>query len=181
MARSIGASPDGSRSGNSVGKKTLPPPPPEVRVERSLDVCAPRFAAAVRLVIADMQALGMPVLVTETLRTAERQAFLFGFGREYDDGRGEVTRAPTHLTSWHGYGLAADLVHASRYWNATEAFWIQLGKCARARGLTWGGGWKVKDRPHVQWGRCRTSPSAKARALLAAGGLPAVWEAVGAT
>lgn len=127
-----------------------------------------------------MAALGYPVKVAETMRTAERQAYLYGFGREYDDGRGEVTKAETHLVSWHGYGLAADLVHGERFWNATRDFWDALGKCAELRGLTWGGRWTSPDRPHVQWGQCRRSPSRRARELLAQGGLPEVWRIVGA-
>ena len=85
----------------------LPLPPREVPMCRALDVLAPKFRAALEAVLAQLP----DAIVAETLRTPERQAYLYGFGRDYDDDRGIVTQAPTHLTSWHGYGLAADIWH----------------------------------------------------------------------
>lgn len=157
--------------------------PPEVPVERSLDVCAPKFAAAVRAMMADL-ARDYPErsgFAFETLRTPERQEFLYQFGREYDDGRGIVTNAPDAFSSWHGYGLAVDVVEKDATpWDAPPSFWNAIGEAAERNGLTWGGRWRRPDLPHVQWGKCRISPSDRARALLAAGGLNAVWRAVGA-
>ena len=158
----------------------LPAAPVEVPRVSSLTGTAPRFHAAIVRVIADMSAQGMPCRVVETLRSAERQAYLYGFGRLYDDGRGVVTKARTHLTSWHGYGLAADLVHAERYWNASPAFWQTLGEVAERHGLTWGGHWKSPDRPHVQWGGCPVSPGDTHRQLMSSGGIKTVWRSVGA-
>lgn len=159
----------------------LPLPPKEVPRESRLELLAPRFRAAVEAVVADMQARGHAVRVFETLRTEERQAYLYGFGRDYDDGRGPVTRAASALQGWHAYGLAADLVQADQTpWIAPQAFWQDLGTIAEQHGCTWGGRWKVVDLPHIQWGRCRKSPSQRSRDLLSAGGLTAVWAAVGA-
>lgn len=159
----------------------LPAPPREVPMDRSFATCAPKFRAAVEHVLAEMQAVGHPARVAETFRTPERQAYLFGFGREYDDGRGIVTNAPTSFTSWHGFGLAADLVSASMGWEAPRSFWDALGACAESAGLVWGGRWKFADLPHVQWGApMRVSPSVHAAELYREGGLAAVWREVGA-
>jgi hypothetical protein len=46
--------------------------------------------------------------------------------------------------------------------------------------LDWGGDWTVRDLPHVQWGKCKASPSYVARGLYASGDVEAVWKAVGA-
>lgn len=159
----------------------LPAPPPEVPRVSSLDLCAPRFAESVRLVLAEMRARGWAVRVFETLRTAERQRYLYGFGREYTDGRGIVTQAATAEHGWHFYGLAADIVQDDATpWHAPKAFWNDLGTITEAHRLRWGGRWKMVDLPHVQWGACRVSPSAHARALYQQGGPAAVWRAVGA-
>jgi peptidoglycan L-alanyl-D-glutamate endopeptidase CwlK len=159
----------------------LPKPPREVPACCALDVLAPRFRAAVERMLVAMREAGYTPRVAETLRTPERQSFLYGFGRDYDDGRGVVTKAPTSDTSWHGYGLAVDVVCAKRGWSAPDEFWRCLGAAARDEGLEWGGGWKFRDLPHVQWGKpMALAPSARAVALRDEGGLPAVWRAVGA-
>lgn len=155
--------------------------PKEVPANRDVKVLAPAVQRALARVLARMAEEGHKAIQFDTLRTAERQAFLFGFGRDYDDGRGVVTKVEDHLASWHGYGLAVDVVEDDKDpWVASQAFWNDLGRIAREEGFDWGGDWPMKDLPHLQWGKCRRSPSAKARALLKQGGAAAVWKEVGA-
>lgn len=160
----------------------LPKPPAEIKVIRSLDVLAPKFRAALERLIDAMHAKGLDATIAESLRTNERQAFLYGFGREYDDGRGVVTNSETGYTSWHFYGLAVDIISSSQEWSAPERFWQTLGLYAHREGLTWGGSWeKFPDKPHVQWGPpMRQSPSLRAKELYLNGGIEAVWREVGA-
>jgi peptidoglycan L-alanyl-D-glutamate endopeptidase CwlK len=61
------------------------------------------------------------------------------FGREYDDGRGIVTNAASNLTSWPGYGFAADIVHATKGWYAGLPWFRLMGETAKGRWLDWGG------------------------------------------
>ena len=65
---------------------------------------------------------------------------------------------------------------------ATNKPYLDLRKLTRPAvlDLDWGGDWKKPDTPHFQWGACKPSPSDQARALLASGGMVAVWKAVGA-
>lgn len=157
---------------------TIPPEPPRIA---TLEPLAPAVRRAVLLVQADVEReTGARPRVYETLRTDMRQAFLHGFGRTYDDGRGKVTQVKSAHTGWHFYGCAADLIHPTRAWNAPEDWWLVLGEAAIRHGLGWGGDWPMRDLPHVQWGRCRISPSPRAAELFAQGGYPAVWAAVGA-
>lgn len=124
---------------------------------------------------------GLPEHPFEWLRTAERQTFLHGFGRRYDDGRGKVTAALTHLNSWHGFGLAVDIVEKDATpWNAPVSFWNAIGDAAEANGLSWGGRWHRPDLPHVQWGPCPKSPTDEDRALYLSKGIEAVWVKYGA-
>lgn len=160
----------------------LPAPPHEVAASRDLSDLAPRFRERLIEALASLRAAGHDPAVAEAFRTPERQAYLYGFGREYDDGRGIVTNAASAFTSWHGYGLAVDVISASQGWDAPRSFWDALGAAAERAGLTWGGRWKFADLPHVQWGPpMRVSPSPRAAELLReGGGLRAVWREVGA-
>lgn len=149
--------------------------PKAVPVDRRLDVLAPAFR---RKIDAVLEAVPYAT-VAETLRTDARQRFLYGFGRDYDDGRGIVTYSDTALDTWHHYGLAADLIHQTKGWEAPMQWWQQLGAAAKAHGLIWGGDWTFRDYPHLQWGApMRRSPSPSAAKLLADGGVEAVWRAV---
>jgi peptidoglycan L-alanyl-D-glutamate endopeptidase CwlK len=162
---------------------TLPSPPPEVAVDRSLDELAPVFRMKVDELLFRMKSKGHDPIVAESVRTNERQTYLYGFGREYDDGRGIVTHSKDADETWHHFGLAVDIISESKQWDASPRFWNDLGANAIALGLSWGGAWRsFKDLPHVQWGSpMRQSPSPRAARLLADGGLPAVWAEVGAT
>lgn len=147
----------------------------------ALDGLAPRFRLAVEFILADVRRAGWACRVYESLRTNERQEYLYGFGREYDDGRGPVTKVPTADRGWHYYGLAVDIVQDDASpWVAPQGFWQAIGAAAERHGCAWGGRWPMVDLPHVQWGKARRSPSARARILATTGGLPAVWREVGA-
>ncbi len=158
------------------------PPQPEPSRITSTEGQAPGFVAKTDRLEAAMRTKGWHIYRIETLRTAERQTWLYGFGREYDDGRGQVTNAPTALNGWHLFGLATDYGD-SRYDAGSEPkqFYRDLEQCAVAEGLVSGSDWKREDEPHVQFGPgMRVTPSPRAAQLLASGGLPAVWQAVGA-
>lgn len=157
----------------------LPPPPAEIPVQRTSAGCAPMFVDAVTAMLADLN--DGRELPFEWLRTPERQRFLYGFGREYDDGRGVVTAAQTSLFSWHGFGLAVDVVEKDATpWSAPPTFWNRLGEAAERNGLVWGGRWKRADLPHVQFDTGSASPTADDRNLYEREGVQAVWEKYGA-
>lgn len=167
----------------------LPKPPAEVPVCRATDLLAPRFRLALARALTAMHRAGFDPIVCETLRTDERQRFLYGFGRDYDDGRGIVTHSASAAQTWHRYGLAADVISRSKRWDASAAFWRALEVAVEEEGLVSGADWDrndatrsaFKDLPHVQYGNgMRRSPSPRAAALFAAGGFEAVWREVGA-
>jgi hypothetical protein len=174
-----------------VTAKKLPKPiPAHVPAVRTLDVLAPRFRTALERVLMTLTGIGLTPMVVETLRTSARQQHLYGFGRTHDDGRGIVTHSRDADETWHGFGLAADVVCARTLYAAPPEFWAALGRaCARER-LTWGGDWngdgssadeRFLDRPHIQWGPpMRRSPSPRAARLVELGGMAALWKEVGA-
>ncbi len=143
--------------------------PPEPPVIVSLDGLAPQFYTIVLSVVPNVADL-----VNETLRTDARQAWLYGFGREYDDGRGIVTNAPTGNTSWHKFGLALDFKTPPS---------AAVAAALRAAGIALGMDWPTFiDPPHIQAGPpMRRSPSSEAALLWGDGSDPSkLWTVVGA-
>jgi peptidoglycan L-alanyl-D-glutamate endopeptidase CwlK len=149
-------------------------------VTNDLATLAPKFAAAVEQAVAACKAAGLPAMVYEAYRSAELQELYYERGRTQVPPTGTVTNARSNLYSWHGYGLAVDVIHATKEWDAPEQWFADVAVHFRAAGCRWGGEWKFKDLPHFQWGLCKPSPSDNARAIIASGGREAVWKAVGA-
>lgn len=162
----------------------LPPPPPEPPPITTAVNLAPAFRRKLANVMLSLANLGWRPYLVETLRTTERAAWLYGMGRTWDDGRGIVTNAPNALKTWHHFALAADISERSHSpEHVPQAFHVDLGRIARGEGLTWGGDWSTRDYPHVQFHRdgMHVSPSDHAAALLARGGVEAVWAELHAT
>jgi len=152
---------------------------------RDLTLLAPKFREAVTAALADCAAKGLAAKVNEGFRSNARQAWLYAQGRTRPGNR--VTNAPTSLTSWHGYGLAVDIIHQTKGYEpfgadgaANEKWFAEVAAVFKQHDCTWGGDWSKPDTPHMQWGRCRPSPSDRARELIASGGVEAVWAAVSA-
>lgn len=171
----------------------LPKPPAEVPVRKDLELLAPKFKRKVLQLLIAMTERGFDPVVAETMRDEARQRFLYGFGREYDDGRGVVTKAATADTTWHGFGLAVDIISRSKAWGAPEAFWSALMEECNRLGLCHGNDWdgdgvpvekdpdeSFGDRPHVQWKPMKRYPSPLAAKVRDEQGLEALWRLVGA-
>lgn len=157
--------------------------PPEVPALRTSTGSAPKFVAAVEKMLVIL-AGGLPETAFEWLRTEARQMYLYGFGRQYDDGRGKVTNATTALYSHHGFGMGVDIVEKdSTPWTAPISFWNDIGDAADETGvLKWGGRWHRPDLPHVYWAAMPDSLtlSHADRALFRTEGIEAVWRKYGA-
>ena len=149
-------------------------------VTRELGLLAPRFREMVLLALADCQTRGLDAYVYEGYRSQELQALYYARGRTIIPPFKPVTNAPSNLYSWHGYGLAVDVISQAHGWDQPESWFADVAASFQKYACRWGGEWKMKDLPHFQWGRCRPSPSDRARELLHMQGLEAVWQAVGA-
>lgn len=133
---------------------------------------APKMRERVEAAVAECHSAGLDVEVYETWRPDELQQMYF------EDG---VTHAKSALYGWHGYGLAVDFKSATHGWDVDEAYWLRVAAICKNHGLDWGGNWKtIHDTDHFQFGTLRSSPSPRARALFAQGGVEAVWKEVGA-
>jgi peptidoglycan L-alanyl-D-glutamate endopeptidase CwlK len=95
---------------------------------------------------------GLPVLITETLRTQAEQDALFAQGRNGDtrkivtQARGEQYESP------HQWGVAFDFCKNEKGHEYDDAaFFENVGKLAEEIGLEWGGRWvRFPDRPHLE-------------------------------
>jgi peptidoglycan L-alanyl-D-glutamate endopeptidase CwlK len=150
-------------------------------VHRDLSELAPRFRDAVQVAIERCRMQDLHAFVYEAYRSLELQQVYYARGRTQVPPSQVVTNARSNLYSWHGFGLAVDVIHETREWDVPEEWFAEVAANFRVAGCRWGGEWKMKDLPHFQWGLCKPSPSDRARALMAAGGRQAVWDAVGAT
>jgi hypothetical protein len=153
------------------------------RPTAELTLLAPAFAAAVTAAIQECNAGPNPLnaKVYETYRSNELQGVYYQRGRTVRPPPAPVTNASSNLYSWHGFGLAVDVIHAAEGWSPRTPGWFQkVAEVFKRHGCKWGGDWKSPDMPHFQWGLCKPSPSDLARELLRTRGIEAVWEAVGA-
>lgn len=152
----------------------------ELMVNRDLSRLAPAFRAAVQAAIDECNDSHnqLNAMVYEGYRSQALAAMYYQRGRTVKPPYKPVTNAPTNLHSWHGFGLAVDVVHAQKFWSPPEgdAWFHRVGAIFKKHGCTWGGDWKMADLPHFQWGRCPASPSDAARELINSQGLQAVWQ-----
>jgi peptidoglycan L-alanyl-D-glutamate endopeptidase CwlK len=147
-------------------------------VSHDLTLLAPKFREAVEHAIAECQAQGLDAYVYEAFRSQELQALYYARGRTIIPPVRPVTYAPSNLHSWHGYGLAVDVISQENGWDCKESWFAAVAECFRPYDCRWGGEWKQKDFPHFQWGQCKPSPSEVARELIRTQGYEAVWKAV---
>jgi hypothetical protein len=152
-----------------------------LRVSIDLMLLAPRFRSAVDAALIDCAARGLDAVVYEGYRSADTQAAYFRRGRTQIPPTKPVTNAQSNLQSWHGYGLAVDVISKAQAWNAGATWFAQVADVFKSHGCSWGGDWTDPDLPHFQWGHCKPSPSDIARQILATQGMPAVWSVVGAS
>jgi peptidoglycan L-alanyl-D-glutamate endopeptidase CwlK len=118
---------------------------------RDINLLRPDVAVNCRILIDRAAKVGRKVLVTETVRDDEYQAYLYAQGR---------TRAGAIITNssrptFHSIkaGLAFDVCQniKGREYN-DEGFWQIVGSIGKEIGFTWGGDWKsIVDKPHFQW------------------------------
>lgn len=150
-------------------------------VDSSLAGLAPKFRAAVQAALADCDAVRLNAVVYEANRSHQLAVLYYARGRTIIPPTATVTNAPDETYSWHGFGLAVDVIHRVKQWDMPASWFASVALIFKRHGCKWGGDWRQRDLPHHQWGACKPSPSNQARALLASGGMPAVWLAVGAS
>lgn len=104
-----------------------------------LEGADPRIAKFALAFVKAAHGIGIPCMVTEIARTADRQRTLYAAGKSKT------------LKSAHLVGKAVDIVHGTKAWDMTSAQWGLFGiighEIARRQNLKveWGGNWKFYD------------------------------------
>jgi len=91
--------------------------------------------------------------VVQGTRTFAEQAVLYSQTTDNNPATPVVTNARPG-DSFHQYGLAFDVVPVAYKgmlgWNPAGPLWERIGSIGESLGLTWGGRWGTKDRPHFE-------------------------------
>ena len=93
---------------------------------------------------------GIDILITSTYRDAESQNALYAQGRTKP---GKVVTNAKAGQSFHNWKVAFDfvpLIHGKPNWDDAALF-KKCGEIGKTCGLEWGGDWKFKDTPHLQY------------------------------
>ena len=118
---------------------------------RDIDLLRPDVAANCHLWVERCRAMGLQVLVTNTVRDREYQAYLYEQGRTRPGGI--VTNSPVPTFHADTSGLAFDFcknVKGHEY-DDTD-FFRKAAAVAKEMGFSWGGDWRTfVDLPHIQW------------------------------
>lgn len=147
-------------------------------IQSDIRLLAPYMGCAVGEALNRCHRHKLDVIVYESRRSDALQAYYYAQGRTRPGNI--ITNASSGIYGWHYYGLAVDVISASRQWSVTAEWQKAVAEIFEDCGLDWAGRWQNPDYPHYQWGTLRSSPSDRARELLNTGGVSAVWKAVGA-
>ncbi|MBO0887490.1 M15 family metallopeptidase [Candidatus Bathyarchaeota archaeon] len=150
--------------------------------EQRLQKVHPLLAEKIRAMASQLMAEGIPIRVTQGLRTWEEQEDLYRQGRN-GDTRPIVTNAPPGF-SFHQFGLAVDCVPMTDKgpdWNITHPVWQRMIAVGQSLGLTSGATWRsFPDAPHFQYtGILSATPTNQVRQAYQTGGIQAVWTMAG--
>ncbi|MEK3717662.1 M15 family metallopeptidase [Paenibacillus sp. FSL R7-0333] len=120
----------------------------------------PAVLAAATALIERSYAGGVPILITQGLRTIAEQDALYAQGRTRP---GAIVTNARGGYSYHNYGLAVDFAlllpdGSSVSWDMSRdgnqngtRDWLEVVQHAKAIGFEWGGDWtSFKDYPHLQ-------------------------------
>ena len=137
---------------------------------RDLADLRPDVCANVETLLKMCKAQGLDVLVTQTLRDDEYQAYLYQQGRTRPGAIVTQSRA----TTFHGAGLAVDFCRNIKGHEYDDAgFFRNVAVIAKAIGFSWGGDWtSFRDYPHLQWDDHGRYTTAMLRAGKAAPAMP---------
>lgn len=121
---------------------------------RDIDKLHWKVRRILKKLIANCKEIGLDIVIIETVRSDERQAYLYKLGREIDIENGIVTNVKIPTFHNERVGLAFDiapLVNGKIPWNGYTNLWNLMGQEGKKLGLTWGGDWKkIVDKPHFQ-------------------------------
>jgi peptidoglycan L-alanyl-D-glutamate endopeptidase CwlK len=139
-------------AGWGISKLLEKVPPGLAASQPIIDRLDPSIQSKAKEVLIRANNIGIPLVITQGLRTSLEQQKL------YDQGRTTpgpiVTKAKPGI-SWHNYGLAFDvavLKDGKATWPNDNFLWNRIGMVGKTVGLQWGGDFTtIKDLPHFEF------------------------------
>jgi peptidoglycan L-alanyl-D-glutamate endopeptidase CwlK len=141
----------------------LLPAGPEPPQSRDLNLLTPATKDAAIKFLIECARQGLALRVTETIRTRERQAWLYSIGRTHshpDSGSAAILTHAKPGTGNHETGRAIDvvpmipsMVNGGTFKPTASyvyAYWEQIGRIGESCGFKWGGRWSKPDNPHFE-------------------------------
>ncbi len=136
----------------------------------------PELARRTLLVLEEMKELyNRTMRVSDGKRVGDNQGNLYAQGRT---APGPIVTNARPGDSLHEYGLADDCCFTGmdpylERDKLCDKLWTEFGRIAESHGLVWGGRFKRRDRPHLQFTGGLTL--SRVKELYAAGGINRVW------
>lgn len=119
---------------------------------RSLEKLDPDFRTLVERFLSKLLEESIPVLVTETLRTPDRQRRLVDQGSSWTLNSRHLTGHAIDLYPYLHFAMEKDSLktYSSVNFDAEHPVWQKIGEIGESFGLTWGGRWKTRDMGHFE-------------------------------
>jgi peptidoglycan LD-endopeptidase CwlK len=153
-----------------------PAPPADSISLARLQTLHPLLGSSGRLLLERCAAVGLPILITQGLRSWEEQDALYAQGRT---APGKIVTRARGGESYHNFGLAFDVVvldaMGKANWNPAHPGWRSAGAIGKSVGLDWGGDWTRPDLPHFEYSGGLSAERCRA---LYPRGLSAIWREI---
>lgn len=143
---------------------------PEARLGQHLQSLTPDTKRKALILIALCADQGIPLRVTQSMRSLEAQEAIYAQGRQgitevnalrARAGLAVITSAENVIVtkaqpgySWHNFGMAFDVVPMTLAEKLGVSWatphWAKIGALGKSIGLEWGGDFPSPDKPHFQ-------------------------------
>lgn len=122
-----------------------------IKSTRDINLLNPLVKQNVQLFLDYCQKQGYKVGISETLRTKERQDYLYSLGRTDKSQPIRTNAKGSDMTSYHQWGLAFDFFQNVKGKEYDKGFIDEVGKIGEQFGFEWGGRWTtIRDSCHLQ-------------------------------
>ncbi len=118
-------------------------------MSRRIEDLEPGTQSRCRVLLSQAQAQGIKLVVVQTWRTLEEQAFIWQQGRSRP---GPIVSYARPGYSWHNFRRAFDVAFRVGTTGVSwRGKWSVVGAIGESLGLGWGGRFKDPDRGHFQY------------------------------